>query len=354
MAEQGKGDGEWRTVARRRANPQWTDKNSVRRTKPRNGITFFFNNFPEGIWQETLEKSFNKIGKVTDIFFPRKRDIKGKPFGFVRFEEGSDKTRILGDLNNTWFGSYKLRAYLTRFERSTPEVVSVDEKVSATVVINGCKDRPAPKRTAQNCLSKKRESGKTFREALGGTGKSTDPLADEVIGFQPTEVETEWLTHSFTGFVKTEYTWEEFGEEINSECATLLKISSLGGNLVLIQSTNNRPVKDLLTELNEWTTFWFDWVRPWSYIDVNTQRSVWTKWFGVPLQAWNSRFFEILGAKIGMVLKIHDLTKSKDRLDFAMIQISTGLAPINKTFVCKIDGAQFKIRVEEVVEQIPA
>ncbi|XP_057808416.1 uncharacterized protein LOC131022889 [Salvia miltiorrhiza] len=77
---------------------------------------------------------------------------------------------------------------------------------------------------------------------------------------------------------------------------------------------------------------------------------VWTRWTGVPLQAWNPRFFEAFGARMGMVLKIHELTKSKERLDMAFIQISTGLASINKVIECKINGAHFKVRVEEVDE----
>ncbi|XP_057779932.1 uncharacterized protein LOC130998533 [Salvia miltiorrhiza] len=176
--------------------------------------------------------------------------------------------------------------------------------------------------------------------------------ADEVIGFQSSEEETSWLRFAYTGYLKEDFVWEEFGEEICSECANHLKIAPLGGNQVLIQGTQQTPINEILKDLDEWSSFWFEWLRPWSYVDMNTQRNVWTRWYGVPLRAWNSRFFNIIGAHVGRVLKIHDKTLNRLSLDIALIQVSTGLSPIDRVFECNIDGARFKIRVEEVRSSI--
>ncbi|XP_057793182.1 uncharacterized protein LOC131009792 [Salvia miltiorrhiza] len=350
------GEGEWREVRRRGRGASSYSK--TQRTGARfdnkvmeNSVSFFFNNFPEGTWMETLENRFARVGKVLDIFCPRKRYLKGKPFGFVRFEGGADITRTLEELNNIWIGSYKMRAYVPKFERprteeqkkrteNRPEVQQSRFPVSKTDHNFARQAHLIPKGL--------RQSGKSFAEAIGG---SAVPPADEIIGFQTTEEERTWLLKSFTGYVKSDFLWEDFEEEINSECASMLRISSLGGNLVIIQSIDHRPVQELLNGLDEWVSFWFEWVRPWSYVDVQTQRTVWTKWLGVPLQAWNSRFFHLACSKMGMVLKIHESTKERSRLDMALIQISTGLGPIDKTLQCNIDGARFKIRVVELQDQ---
>ncbi|XP_057793137.1 uncharacterized protein LOC131009745 [Salvia miltiorrhiza] len=362
--------GEWREVRRRGVGPSHPERYPVRqkyypnhRYTPKTqsvgcrsslgsvgeGFTVFFNNFPEGTWLETLERRFRNLGKVIDIFRPRKRDIKGKSFGFVRFDKDSDRESILKEMNNIWLGSYKLRAYIPRFERPPlKHSGGFTQSGGFETNIKEKKEAGGIRKIAFKVPLNKRTEGKTFAAALGGkSNNSSEPPADESVGFQPKEEELAWLKSSFTGYVKADFVWDEFEVEINSECAGLLKISTLGGNLVLIQSINQTLVKDILTELDEWSKFWFEWIRPWSYVDVCSQRTVWTKWFGVPLQAWNSRFFETVGARMGMVLKMHEKTSAKDRLDVAWIQMSTGLETLNRVFDCRIAGAHFKIRIEE-------
>ncbi|XP_057793292.1 uncharacterized protein LOC131009909 [Salvia miltiorrhiza] len=351
-------EGEWREVRRRHLQkpnlrdnqPHPTVENHfVKKTHGKEEETFFFNNFLEETRIQYLERRFKEIGRVIYIFYPKKRDIRGKPFGFVRFQKRNDRDWILEEMNNIWIGSYKTRAYLPRFDRPLTE--TLNNKIGG--VGNHAKERNESKRRVYNIPKGLRESGKTFAEALGGINKNHTPPADEVISFQASNEEMKWSQNSFTGFVKAEFAWEDFEEEINSKYASILKVSTLGGNLVLIQSLNQTHVKELMKELDEWTKFWFEWTRPWSYVDVSTQRMVWTKWHGVPLQAWNTRFFEMVGARMGMVFKIHEVTKRRERLDAAFIQISTGLYSLNKIVESKINGAHFKIHIEELSEQMP-
>lgn len=117
---------------------------------------------------------------------------------------------------------------------------------------------------------------------------------------------------------------------------------------MLIQKIEKESVEKAMEELDEWVSFWFEWYRPWTYIDVNQQCIIWTRWLGVSLQAWSPRFFDEAFAKIGMVLKIQNRTKLRERLDKAMVQISTGLQSVNRILRCRVDGAFFKIRIEEV------
>ncbi|KAL8494694.1 hypothetical protein ACS0TY_025504 [Phlomoides rotata] len=85
----------------------------------RGTFTCFFKNYPEDCKLEQLREIFNSVDKVIDVFFPRKRDKQGKPFGFVRFAERSlkEEEQILSELNKLWIGSYKIRASLPRFNR---------------------------------------------------------------------------------------------------------------------------------------------------------------------------------------------------------------------------------------------
>ncbi|KAL8508279.1 hypothetical protein ACS0TY_018752 [Phlomoides rotata] len=87
--------------------------------RSRNSTSFFFQNFPTDCKMESLRFYFNKVGMVVDLFIPQKR---GKPFGFVRFENDGDEEKLLEDLNNVWIGSYKIRAFFPRYGRKSPEV----------------------------------------------------------------------------------------------------------------------------------------------------------------------------------------------------------------------------------------
>lgn len=85
--------------------------------------SFFFRNIPDHCNLDTLHAKNNELGKVIDVFCPRKWDKEGNRFDFVRYPggQGFDTEGILSKLNNIWIGSYKIRAYLLIFERIQPK-----------------------------------------------------------------------------------------------------------------------------------------------------------------------------------------------------------------------------------------
>lgn len=105
---------------------------------------------------------------------------------------------------------------------------------------------------------------------------------------------------------------------------------------------------ELIEEFDEWSEFWLKWWKPWEYTDVNNSRCVWTRWVGVPLHAWSDRFFGLGCARFGRMVSMHEVSKNKRKFDEAYIRISTGLQSVDHIMRCKIDGAEFQIRVEEV------
>lgn len=75
---------------------------------------------------------------------------------------------------------------------------------------------------------------------------------------------------------------------------------------------------------------------------------MWTKWEGIPLQAWTTRFFNLGCSKFGEVVKIHDVTENKLCLDAAFIKVQIGMEAIGSGFYCMVNGKLFVIRIEEV------
>ncbi|KAL8519374.1 hypothetical protein ACS0TY_010345 [Phlomoides rotata] len=82
-------------------------------------------NFPENCSVKTLWNKFLEVGKVVDLFCPKKRDKSGKLFGFVRFVGGQmlDSKTFLLKLNSFWVESYKLRVFVPKYERNSSKVI---------------------------------------------------------------------------------------------------------------------------------------------------------------------------------------------------------------------------------------
>lgn len=282
------------------------------------------------------------MGKVQDIFIPGKRDKQGKRFGFVRFSSQSNTDVILSRLNQMWIGSYIIRAYTPRYQRPS-ELLSSRVRSTAT--------KETLKSISQGPISTKlKTQGTSYLDSLlGRVGNAAAEREKEpTLQFQSEDGEREWLRHAFTGRLKDTFSWKDHSEELQQECGGKLVLTNMGNQMILIQSATEETTDKMLTGFDEWSKFWMDWCKPWSSIDVNQYRSVWTRWIGIPLHAWSLRFFRLCSSRFGRLEELHDVTLIKSRLDEAYVKVSTGLASIDRIMQCNIDGASFQIRVEEI------
>ncbi|KAL8536824.1 hypothetical protein ACS0TY_012119 [Phlomoides rotata] len=87
---------------------------------PNNGcVSCFFKNFSDSCSMKELYRKFKEIGSVRDVFIPKRRDKSGTRFGFVRFGGNVDRMGMEQKLNNIWIGSFKIRANLSKFARTS-------------------------------------------------------------------------------------------------------------------------------------------------------------------------------------------------------------------------------------------
>lgn len=166
--------------------------------------------------------------------------------------------------------------------------------------------------------------------------------------FTSMEEEGRWLRGAFVACMKSHFSWDDHGEELSSECVGKLKVRYLGDNLLLIQGEKEDDTAKVLNGFDEWTDVWFEWWRSWQPTDVCQKRKVWTRWRGVPLQAWSSRFFELGCLLFSRMEAMHGVTEKRIRLDEAYIKVSTGFASVDRFLTCRIDRALFTIKVEEI------
>ncbi|MCI34513.1 hypothetical protein A2U01_0055733, partial [Trifolium medium] len=66
-----------------------------------------------------------------------------------------------------------------------------------------------------------------------------------------------------------------------------VKVTPLGSNLTLLEGQEDGEVEALQEDAQEWLNQWFKETRPWNPKDVDLDRIVWLRVFGIPAHAWN-------------------------------------------------------------------
>lgn len=77
------------------------------------------------------------------------------------------------------------------------------------------------------------------------------------------------------------------------------------------------------------------------------------QWFGVPMYAWNPKFFNLVATRFGEVMKIDEETLNKRNLQSARILISTSFQEISRMVnKVMVDNKIFTIRIKEEEEDL--
>lgn len=93
-----------------------------------------------------------------------------------------------------------------------------------------------------------------------------------------------------------------------------------------------------MEKFDEWVAFRFEWTCPWKKIDVNSNKEVWTNWYGIPIHTWSSKFFSLIYAQVGRFIKLDKNTEEKNNLVRVRILISAPiLSQIDKILKMCID-----------------
>jgi hypothetical protein len=65
-----------------------------------------------------LKKGFEVCGILEDVYVAKRRNRFGEPYGFVKVSNVKDVTKMTKALNVVWFGHFRVRASVAKFERT--------------------------------------------------------------------------------------------------------------------------------------------------------------------------------------------------------------------------------------------
>jgi hypothetical protein len=118
--------------------------------------------------------------------------------------------------------------------------------------------------------------------------------------------------------------------------------------MTLLEGQEDGEVEALMEDAKEWLDQWFKEIRPWDPKDIDLERLVWVRIYGVPVHAWNFDFFSQVAKPWGILLNTDDATSKKISMDVARLLIRTSSQRVvDEFFDVNINGVLFHLRALE-------
>jgi hypothetical protein len=359
-------------------------------------VSFYFTNFPAQLSIFYLRKGFEVCGILEDVYVARKRNRFGEPYGFVKFSNVKDITKMTKALNAVWFGQFRVRASVAKFDRNAPgeEKRLEEQQVGLSKGVAEIKDGyqspirgedPGPKSLVPKTASggvgstavEKEGSGvrvgdivpnfKGIQErAVRNNGlrggkelalKSTDVPADAakrkegsvlLRNYRSKSDDEAWAHNGLVATVINGEAVPVVQTRISDAGFSDLVITPMGADKVFIRRAEGGDAMAIVGGAEEFFKLVFsNWTR-WDYDGRPYQRGAWVRLYGVPLNAWNVDFFKLCVFDCGRFIRADSCSAEKDRLDFARVLIATTNLEI---VTCKeqvlVDGVPVEIKIVE-------
>ncbi|MCH89527.1 DUF4283 domain protein, partial [Trifolium medium] len=106
-----------------------------------------------------------------------------------------------------------------------------------------------------------------------------------------------------------------------------------------------------MNEAKDWIEQWFRDILLWNPKEVNNERMVWLRAYGIPVHPWYDHFFTAITASTGKFINSDDCTMKKDCMDVARLLVRTsGILPGKKT---KVNDAEEEDESDNDSEEVP-
>jgi hypothetical protein len=169
-----------------------------------------------------------------------------------------------------------------------------------------------------------------------------------ILKYDAEEKEVARLLKTFIGEVHSPGTTYNIQNAFHSQGYFGVKITPLGSHLALLEGQEEGEVEALMEDAKGWLDQWFSAIRPWKPQDVDLERIIWLRIFGIPVHAWNDDFFAQLTKPWGSFMHADNTTSKKITLDVARILIRTSCQIVIDEFVdVQVNGEIFHLRVLE-------
>ncbi|PNX71916.1 hypothetical protein L195_g027802, partial [Trifolium pratense] len=281
------------------------------------------------------------IKQCVDNISAKKRNKFGQPYGFVKYFNVKNVSKMTKALNNVWFGNFRVKASVAMFERRDSRVDRKMELQKDEVELGARKVNL----THQN----------VHKEGIV-------PSPEEVVTQAVTVKESKRFMKSYRSKID-DVKWASSGVVatiINREVVPLVQdrvmdagfndlvLIPMGADKVFLRSLAGGDVSRTVNNAKEFFQLFFSNWTSWEADAQPYRRGAWVRLYGIPLHAWNEEFFKLCVLDCGRYLRTDCCSAEKDRLDFARVLIATpSLDIINSVESILVDGGQVEVKIVE-------
>jgi hypothetical protein len=131
------------------------------------------------------------------------------------------------------------------------------------------------------------------------------------------------LRHSKVGFFKESMDYQSFYDRLLVEGQFEVKVTFMGGNMVLLQSPCEGELEEVMRFNKVWWDKCFTKIIPWKPNLLSECREIWIQVYGIPLHVWDEGSFKMIAGRFGVFLDFDEATVAKQRLDVARVKLRT-------------------------------
>jgi hypothetical protein len=324
-----------------------------------NLMTFFFSDFPPSFGAQPMFNAFHYYGDIREVVIPAKRDRGGRRFGIARFAHVTDARRLEAELASLIIGRDKISVNLSRYHRSHNYRRQDDWKQGrmekgVNCSIEGRKGEGHRLRSLSHKENRVLNSPKQVEKSYAQVVRQ-DPVEKQgpgeqrvLLSYEAEQADLVRLQKAFVGVVTQPSMAYNIQDAFHRQGYFGVKITPLGSTLTLLEGQEEGEVQALMEDAKEWLDQWFVEIRPWSPCDIDTERTIWLRVYGVPSHAWNDSFFSHLVSHWGNYINADEGTKKKITMDVARLMIRTSSQRVVDDFIdVKVNGKIFHLRVIE-------
>jgi len=289
-----------------------------------------------------MQKIFQRWGRVEEVFISGKLNRWGNRFGFVRFCDVKNITKLESELDSICIGSMKLYVNIPRYRKHEAHL-------------------PAPQMTEPPNSKQSNKQGKVVKQwrvkagyqhnvqknSKNGTVKDSEKdWKGPVISSEPLKLP--WLEESWVGTMKDYMSMEVLREEMLHEGLGSIRVRYLGDNQVLLTGQDGVKLYDVLEASKDSLYKMFVLLKPWKESKVIGNKTVWARCRGLPLSLWTVDCFRKVLHKVGTLMEVDEATLNWERVEYARLKVRTTVA--SKVQICEeawINKRVYQISVEE-------
>ncbi|KAF5783555.1 putative RNA recognition motif domain, nucleotide-binding alpha-beta plait domain superfamily [Helianthus annuus] len=272
------------------------DRNSV--------TTFYVTNLPGGVSRMVLWRAFQQYGEIKDAYVARKRDSRGNYFGFVRYEGVHDVMTTLQGMNTVRIFEAKVSVSVAKFDKNHRSF-----QYNTQGALNDQRQRPAAQKG--DPLPQKKpvyeyrpvKKGMTYSEVVRGKQDIQPKTCKTVVAEERIEI---YPDHCMMRAVILELKGVGELKEIRRMMDVggygEFPVSYLGGLKCMVVLKEKGHAIEFMKYVRETWSQVIVAASLWRGEDLQYDRLVWVKIFGIPIHLRASSLYNRVGECFGKIV----------------------------------------------------